>query len=73
MSADVIRIINLSPRAHSVDRRLEVERQGRILISLVVSLIVASEPGDLAGISDEVHKVPSLAVTEAAVERVLSI
>jgi uncharacterized protein with von Willebrand factor type A (vWA) domain len=39
----------------------------------VISLIVASEPGDLAGISDEVHKVPSLAVTEAAVERVLSI
>jgi uncharacterized protein with von Willebrand factor type A (vWA) domain len=39
----------------------------------VISLIVESEPGDLAAISDEVHKVPSLAVTEAAVERVLSI
>ena len=39
----------------------------------VISLIVESEPGDLAAISDEVHKIPSLAVTEAAVERVLSI
>jgi uncharacterized protein with von Willebrand factor type A (vWA) domain len=39
----------------------------------VISLIIQSEPGDLSAISDEVHKVPSLAVTEASVERVLSI
>jgi hypothetical protein len=39
----------------------------------VISLIIQSEPGDLTAISDEIHKVPSLAVTEAAVERVLSI
>ena len=37
------------------------------------ALIIQSTPGDLAAISDEVHEVPSLAVTEAAVERVLSI
>jgi uncharacterized protein with von Willebrand factor type A (vWA) domain len=39
----------------------------------VISLIIQSEPGDLAAVSDEIHMVPSLAVTEAAVERVLSI
>lgn len=39
----------------------------------VISLIIQSTPGDLAGISDELHEVPSLAVTEAAVERVLSV
>jgi len=39
----------------------------------VISLIIQSTPGDLSAISDEVHMVPSLAVTEAAVERVLSI
>ena len=32
-----------------------------------------STPGDLAAISDEVHQVASLAVTEAGVERVLSL
>jgi len=39
----------------------------------VISLIIQSTPGDLSTISDEVHEVPSLAVTEVAVERVLSI
>ncbi len=39
----------------------------------VLSLIIQSRPGDLTAISDEVHEVPSLNVTEAAVERVLSI
>ena len=39
----------------------------------LISLIIQSTPGDLSAISDEVHEVPSLAVTEAAVERVLSI
>jgi uncharacterized protein with von Willebrand factor type A (vWA) domain len=39
----------------------------------LISLIIQSTPGDLAVISDEVHEVPSLAVTEATVERVLSI
>jgi len=39
----------------------------------LISLIIQSRPGDLSAISDEVHAVPSLAVTEAAIERVLSI
>jgi uncharacterized protein with von Willebrand factor type A (vWA) domain len=39
----------------------------------VLSLIIQSQPGDLAAISDEVHLVGSLAVSEAGVERVLSV
>jgi uncharacterized protein with von Willebrand factor type A (vWA) domain len=39
----------------------------------VIALIIQSTPGDLAAVSDEVHEVPSLAVTEAAVEHVLSL
>ena len=39
----------------------------------LIALVIQSEPGDLLTISDEVHQVPSLDVSEAAVERVLSI
>lgn len=39
----------------------------------LITLVIASSPGDLAHVSDEVHVVPSLAVSEAAVGRVLSI
>ncbi|MFO0877570.1 MAG: hypothetical protein U0840_09360 [Gemmataceae bacterium] len=39
----------------------------------LLTLVIGSSPGDLAPISDEVHVVPSLAVREAAVGRVLSI
>jgi uncharacterized protein with von Willebrand factor type A (vWA) domain len=39
----------------------------------LIALIIQSTPGDLRVISDEIHEVPSLSVTEAAVERVLSI
>lgn len=39
----------------------------------LISLVIQSTPGDLSAISDEVHEVPSLAVTEAAVEHVLAI
>ena len=39
----------------------------------LITLVIASSPGDLALVYDEVHIVPSLAVSEAAVERVLSI
>ena len=39
----------------------------------VISLIIESKPGDLEAISDEVHLVGSLAVSEAGVERVLSV
>jgi uncharacterized protein with von Willebrand factor type A (vWA) domain len=39
----------------------------------VISLVIDSLPGDLTAISDEVHTVLSLAVSEAAVERVLSL
>lgn len=39
----------------------------------LISLIIRSTPGDLLAISDEVHEVPSLDVSEAAVERVLSV
>jgi uncharacterized protein with von Willebrand factor type A (vWA) domain len=39
----------------------------------LITLVIHSTPGDLTAISDETHIVGSLAVTEAAVERVLSI
>jgi uncharacterized protein with von Willebrand factor type A (vWA) domain len=39
----------------------------------LITLVIGSTPGDLARISDEVHLVPSLAASEPAVERVLSI
>jgi uncharacterized protein with von Willebrand factor type A (vWA) domain len=39
----------------------------------VISLVIESDAGDLAGVSDEVHLVPALSATEAAVERVLSL
>lgn len=39
----------------------------------LIALIIHSTPGDLSAISDEVHEVPSLTVTETAVERVLAI
>jgi uncharacterized protein with von Willebrand factor type A (vWA) domain len=39
----------------------------------LLALIIQSTPGDLAAVADEVHEVPSLAVTEAAVEHVLSL
>src|SRR5262249_58407283 len=39
----------------------------------LITLVIESTPGDLVAISDEIYTVPSLAVTEAAVERVLSI
>jgi uncharacterized protein with von Willebrand factor type A (vWA) domain len=39
----------------------------------LITLVIASTPGDLTAISDEVHQVDSLAVTEAGVERVLSV
>ena len=39
----------------------------------LVTLVVGSEPGDLALISDETHVVETLSASEDAVERVLSI
>ena len=39
----------------------------------LITLVIASQPGDLVIISDEVHIVPSLAAEESAVERVLSL
>jgi uncharacterized protein with von Willebrand factor type A (vWA) domain len=39
----------------------------------LITLVIGSSPGDLTEISDEVHQVDSLAVTEAGVDRVLSI
>jgi uncharacterized protein with von Willebrand factor type A (vWA) domain len=39
----------------------------------LITLVIESTPGDLTAISDEVFEVPSLSVTEAAVERVLSL
>jgi uncharacterized protein with von Willebrand factor type A (vWA) domain len=39
----------------------------------LITLVIGSSPGDLTHISDEVHQVDSLAVTEAGVDRVLSI
>jgi len=39
----------------------------------LITLVIESSPGDLTAISDEVHQVSSLSVTETAVERVLSI
>jgi uncharacterized protein with von Willebrand factor type A (vWA) domain len=39
----------------------------------VISLVIASDAGDLADVSDEVHLVPAISADAAAVERVLSI
>ena len=39
----------------------------------MISLVIEGQSGDLAAVSDEVHVVGSLAVTESAVERVLSV
>jgi uncharacterized protein with von Willebrand factor type A (vWA) domain len=39
----------------------------------LLTLVIQSTPGDLTAISDEIYTVPSLAATEAAVERVLSV
>jgi uncharacterized protein with von Willebrand factor type A (vWA) domain len=39
----------------------------------LITLVIRSAPGDLMAISDETHVVGSLAVTESAVERVLSV
>jgi uncharacterized protein with von Willebrand factor type A (vWA) domain len=39
----------------------------------LITLVIESSPGDLAAISDEVHQVNSLAVSEAGVEHVLSV
>lgn len=39
----------------------------------LITLVIASPPGDLTLVSDEVHVVPSLAADESAVERVLSL
>ena len=39
----------------------------------LITLVIDSSPGDLAAISDEVFEVPSLSVTEAAIERVHSV
>jgi uncharacterized protein with von Willebrand factor type A (vWA) domain len=39
----------------------------------LISLVIDSDPGDLTQLSDEANQVKSLAVTEEAVERVLSI
>jgi uncharacterized protein with von Willebrand factor type A (vWA) domain len=51
-------------------RFLEWKRQAR---ARLITLVVEGEPGDLAAISDELYRVPSLAVTEEAVGRVLSL
>jgi uncharacterized protein with von Willebrand factor type A (vWA) domain len=39
----------------------------------VLTLVVDNEPGDLAAVSDETYRVPSLAVSEEAIGRVLEI
>jgi uncharacterized protein with von Willebrand factor type A (vWA) domain len=39
----------------------------------LISLVIQSKPGDLTRLSDEVHQVKTLDVSEEAVERVLSI
>ena len=51
-------------------RFLEWKRSVR---ARLITLVIASTPGDLEAVSDEVHLVGSLAVTESGVERVLSI
>jgi uncharacterized protein with von Willebrand factor type A (vWA) domain len=59
--------------------RIPPELQSRFLAwkqsvqARVIALIIESKPGDLAAISDEVHLVGSLAVSEAGVELVLSV
>ncbi len=45
----------------------------RAVRARVITLVIGSVPGDLTTISDEVHELPSLATSEVAVERVLSL
>ena len=45
----------------------------RAVKARLITLVIGGAPGDLARISDEVHLVQALAVTEVAVGRVLSI
>ena len=45
----------------------------RLSKARLISLVIGSEPGDLTAISDETHRVESLAVTEDAVGRAVSI
>src|SRR5262245_28319228 len=52
------------------ERFLEWKRQAQ---ARLITLVVEGEPGDLTAISDEVYQVPSLAVTEEAVGRALSL
>jgi uncharacterized protein with von Willebrand factor type A (vWA) domain len=49
---------------------LDWKRQVR---ARLITLVIQSTPGDLSAISDEVHLVDSLSVSEAGVERVLSV
>jgi uncharacterized protein with von Willebrand factor type A (vWA) domain len=51
-------------------RFLDWKREVRARLS---TLVIQSRPGDLSAISDEVHLVDSLSVSEAGVERVLSV
>src|SRR5262249_15930419 len=59
--------------------RLPGELQGQFLNwkravkAPLITLVIASQPGDLEAISDEVYVVPSLSVDEEAVGRVLSV
>src|SRR5581483_5153955 len=55
------------------DVRHAFVRWKRAVQACLISLVVGNEPGDLADVSDEVHRVESLAVTEDAVGRALSV
>jgi uncharacterized protein with von Willebrand factor type A (vWA) domain len=69
---DVILVTDAVCRIPPEDRDAFLAWKHRVK-ARVITLVIGSEAGDLAEISDEVHELPSLATTEAAVERVLSL
>ena len=53
------------------DKAVEVDPKS--VQARLITLVIRSEPGDLAAISEEVYTVPALSVSEEAVGRVLSV
>jgi hypothetical protein len=59
--------------------RIPAELQGQFVgwkksvQARLITLVIRSQPGDLAAISDEAYTVPALSVSEGAIGRILSV
>lgn len=69
---DVLFITDALCRIPTEAQNLFLSWKGKVKARLI-TLVIESNAGDLEAISDEVYVVPSLSVTEAAIERVLSV